>query len=71
MKATRPNETWAMDFVHDQLCTGRKLRILTIVDTFSLFAGTRPFHLRGRSRRGAGKVGWQVGFPKAIRVDRH
>ena len=27
--ATRPNETWAMDFVHDQLATGRKLRVLT------------------------------------------
>ena len=32
--ATRSNETWAMDFVHDQLATGRKLRVLTIVDTF-------------------------------------
>ena len=30
--ATRSNETWAMDFVHDQL--GRKLRVLMIVDTF-------------------------------------
>ena len=36
--ATRPNETWAMDFVHDQLATGRKLRVLTIVDTFSPFS---------------------------------
>ena len=36
--ATRPNETWAMDFVHDQLATGRKLRVLTIVDTFSRFS---------------------------------
>ena len=27
--ATQPNETWAMDFVHDQLATGRKLRVLT------------------------------------------
>jgi putative transposase len=27
------NETWAMDFVHDQLATGRKIRVLTIVDT--------------------------------------
>ena len=37
-KATRPNETWAMDFVHDQLATGTKLRVLTIVDTFSRFS---------------------------------
>ena len=36
--ATRPNETWAMDFVHDQLATGQKLRVLTIVDTFSRFS---------------------------------
>jgi putative transposase len=33
--ATRTNETWAMDFVHDQLATGAKLRMLTILDTFS------------------------------------
>ena len=36
--ATKPNETWAMDFVHDQLATGRKLRVLTIVDTFARFS---------------------------------
>ena len=36
--ATRPNETWAMDFVHDQLATGTRLRVLTIVDTFSRFS---------------------------------
>jgi putative transposase len=36
--ASRPNETWAMDFVHDQLATGHKLRVLTIVDTFSRFS---------------------------------
>lgn len=33
--AIRPNDVWAMDFVHDQLATGRKLRILTVVDTYS------------------------------------
>jgi hypothetical protein len=27
-----------MDFVHDQLATGRKIRVLTIVDTFSRFS---------------------------------
>lgn len=36
-EATVSNETWAMDFAHDQLVTGRKIRILTIVDTFSRF----------------------------------
>jgi putative transposase len=36
--ATRANQTWAMDFVHDQIATGRKLRVLTIVDTFSRFS---------------------------------
>ena len=33
--ACQINETWAMDFVHDQLATGRKIRVPTIVDTFS------------------------------------
>ncbi len=36
--AVRANETWAMDFVHDQLATGRKIRVLTIVDTFTRFS---------------------------------
>lgn len=36
--AERINETWAMDFVHDQLATGRKIRILTVIDTFSRFS---------------------------------
>ena len=47
--AVRANETWAMDFVHDQLATGRKLRVLTIVDTFSRFSpAIEPrFNFRG------------------------
>ena len=55
--ATRPNETWAMDFVHDQLATGTKLRVLTIVDTFSRFSpALEPrFSFRGAGRRSAGK----------------
>jgi putative transposase len=27
-----------MDFVHEQLSTGRKLRVLTVVDIFSRFS---------------------------------
>jgi hypothetical protein len=36
--ANRADETWAMDFVHDQLATDHKVRVLTIVDTFSRFS---------------------------------
>ena len=44
------NEVWAMDFVHDQLATGRKLRVLTEVDTWSRFspAVDRRFSYRGQ-----------------------
>jgi putative transposase len=33
--AAAPNERWSMDFVHDQLVNGRRIRVLTIVDNFS------------------------------------
>lgn len=36
-EAVCPNDGWAMDFVDDQLATGKKLRILTVVDTFSRY----------------------------------
>ena len=71
--ATRSNETWAMDFVHDQLATGRKLRVLTIVDTFSRYA---PAIEPRFSFRGADvvdvleRVGIEVGFPATIRVEK-
>jgi putative transposase len=29
------NEVWAMDFVHDQLANGKKIRMLTLVDKLS------------------------------------
>ena len=32
-----PNDVWAMDFVHDQLATRKKLRVLTVVNTFSRY----------------------------------
>lgn len=34
-KPTRLNEVWSMDFVHDQLSCGRKIRALTLVDKLS------------------------------------
>ncbi len=32
---TRPNERWSLDFVHDQLADGRRIRILNIMDDYS------------------------------------
>ena len=34
-QAARANESWSMDFMADQLFTGQRFRILTIVDNFS------------------------------------
>lgn len=70
--ATHVNQTWAMDFVHDQLATGRKLRILTVVDTFSRFSPAIDprFSYRGEDVvRALERICGEVGYPKAIRVD--
>ncbi len=32
---TAPNQKWSMDFVHDQLAGGRRLRCLNIVDDYT------------------------------------
>jgi putative transposase len=32
---TQVNERWSLDFVHDQLADGRRIRILNVVDDFS------------------------------------
>lgn len=72
VEATRANETWAMDFVHDQLATGTKLRVLTIVDTFSRFSpAVEPrFNFRGADVVDVlERVCRAIGFPAAIRVD--
>ncbi len=70
--ATAPNETWAMDFVHDQLATGKKIRVLTVVDTFSRFSPVVDprFSYRAEDVIGAlERVCASIGYPKTIRVD--
>lgn len=70
--ATRSNETWAMDFVHDQLATGTKLRVLAIVDTFTRFSpAIEPrFKFCGADVvEVLERVGRELGLPAAIRVD--
>lgn len=34
-RPTRPNHTWAIDFVHDQLATSRRFRCLTMTDLYT------------------------------------
>lgn len=66
------NETWAMDFVHDQLATGRKIRVLTVVDTFSRFspAVDPRFSYKGEDVvQTLERICKANGYPKTIRVD--
>ena len=60
------------DFVHDQLATGRKLRILTIVDTFSRYAPAVDARFSHRGEDVVAtleRVCAVFGTPKTIRVD--
>ena len=68
---TRSNETWAMDFVHDQLATGPKLRVLAIIDTFSRFSpAIEPLNFRGADVvEVLERVGREMGLPAVIQVD--
>jgi putative transposase len=69
---TAANQVWAMDFVHDQLFDGRKIRVLTVIDTFTRLS---PAIDARQSFRGSDVVATlerltrEVGCPKTIRVD--
>lgn len=39
VRPLKPNQAWAVDFVHDQLTNGQKLRALTVLDVYMLIAG--------------------------------
>lgn len=71
-EAVCPNDVWAMDFVHDQLALGQKLRILTVVDTHSRYcpATDARFNYRGEDVvQTLERVCKNIGYPKTIRVD--
>ena len=61
-----------MDFVQDQLATGRKIRVLTMIDTYSRYV---PIIDPRFSYRGEDVVNTlehvckQIGYPMTIRVD--
>jgi putative transposase len=70
--ATGANQVWAMDWMHDELFDGRRLWVLTVVDTWSRVCpvmrvcrsatAMEVIDALERARR-------QYGLPKAIRVD--
>jgi len=69
---TGPNQEWAMDFVHDQLATGQRIRTLTIIDCFTreclaLEVDTSLPSLR--VIRALDQIGQQRHFPQVIRTD--
>ena len=70
--ATQGNQIWAMDFVHDQVASGRKIRILTVVDTFTRFSPAIDprFSSRGEDLvQTLKRICRSVGYPRTIRVD--
>lgn len=61
-----------MDFLHDQLATGQKIRVLTIVDTFSRFSPALDARMNYRGEdvvQTLERVFQDVGYPQSIRVD--
>ena len=67
-----PNESWAMDFVHDSLFNGRAIRCLTIIDIHSRFAPAIEvaFSLPGeRVVATLDRLKQQRGIPRIITVD--
>jgi putative transposase len=68
----RPNQRWSMDFVHDYLTDGRKLRTFNVVDAFTreCLAIEVDFSLpSARVIRVLDKLVWQYGLPESLRVD--
>ena len=66
------NEIWAMDFVPDQLVTGQKIRVLTVVDTFSRFSPVIDPRFSYRAEDVVAtleRVCAAAGYPKTIRND--
>jgi putative transposase len=69
---TRPNEAWSMDFVHDQLAGGSKLRLLTVIDVFTREALAIEVGPRLRGEHVAAVLNRLVylrGAPKAVFCD--
>ena len=66
------NRTWSMDFMHDSLEYGRKIRVFNVIDDFSreALAVEADYSHNGESIvRILEELIWTRGIPKAIRSD--
>ena len=70
--AAEPNQVRAMDFVHDELFDGKKIRVLTVIDIFTRFSPAIDARF---TYKGADvvdmleRVAREVGYPMTIRLD--
>lgn len=70
--AAAPNDCWSMDFVHDELFNGHRIRLLTIVDNFSRVSpaiGVKNCYRSVDVVDTLNAATAQYGMPKCIRVD--
>lgn len=61
-----------MDFFHDQLASGQKIRVLTVVDTFSRLSPLLDARFSYRAEdveQTLNRVCATIGYPTTIRVD--
>ena len=61
-----------MDFVHDELFDGKKIRVLTVVDTFTRFSPALDARFTYKAADVVDtleRVAQDAGYPKTIRVD--
>ena len=70
--AAHENQTWSMDFVSDSLCSGRRIKFLTVADDFSHECVTvaADFGIGGEYvTRLLDQAACFRGYPQAIRTD--
>jgi putative transposase len=68
----RPNERWSMDFVHDYLSDGRRLRTFHVVDAFTQECLAIEVDLSlpaARVVRVLDTLVWRHGLPESLRID--
>ena len=71
MDAASTNDVWAMDFAYDQLASGKKQRILTVVNTFIRVSPVidMQFNYRGEDAvTTLDKAYKKSDYPKTIRI---